>query len=496
MRNSPLALLLVSGLSCFGLACSGSTDEPPEQPIIVVEDPVPSQPDTGFDAEPTDPVVLGAVDGDACEADDGCRSGFCAPSPDWPGGYCTTVDCNTRVDCESDGENNACLVSGRGSNYCVRLCTSNNECREGYICQGLSQTEGYCAPNPAPPFDGMGDDFPFEITCTSSPDGRADLAFDVSEDLHSYTVVPFVSSGRRLYPSSVTADVDGTSFNLRQENGFQAAGAQLFGFINPTIFPAIPEDIGKVRDGAHTYRLSTDDAEVCHYVLERPTRGTEIDLNIYLVGLSYKGLNANTAANHNDMQEVLSIVETIYAQADVALGEVRFFSVPEDAEEAYSVVRSETDVARLAMLTEAPGTDADSMLSANLILVQSFDFTDSAGTLGISMGIPGAPALHGSGISGVALTGEYIGRESRYENGNEFTAAILAHELGHFLGLFHTTESNARSFDPLDDTPRCTTGFPRDCPDLGNLMFPLADSRNSSLTEDQAHTIGVNPLIK
>ena len=502
MRPSPFALLLVPGLVGLAAACSQSTEPSPEQPIIVVEDPVPDAsdpstlPDAGVDPDPDATAETGRVDGEACESDANCRSGFCAPDPDWPGGYCTTVDCNTREDCQSDGQNNACLLPGRGSNFCVRLCTSNDECREGYVCQGLSQTEGYCAPNPAPPFDGPGDDFPFEVSCTPSPEGRASLAFDVSDDLHSYTVVPFVSSGRRLFPSSVTSDLDGTSFNLRQENGFQSTGAQLFGFINPTIFPAVPDDIGKIREGAHTYRLGTDDSEVCHYLLERPTRGTEIDLNIYLVGLSYLGLNANTAANHDDLQDILATVESIYNQADVSLGQVRYFSVPEDAEEAYSVVRSESDVARLAMLTEAPGTDADSMLSANLILVQNFDFTDSAGTLGISMGIPGAPALHGSGISGVALTGEYIGRGGSRFDGNAFTANIIAHELGHFLGLFHTTETTMRHFDPLDDTPRCTEGFPESCPDLGNLMFPLADPGNFTVTADQAHVIGVNPLVK
>jgi hypothetical protein len=34
-------------------------------------------------------------------------------------------------------------------------------------------------------------------------------------------------------------------------------------------------------------------------------------------------------------------------------------------------------------------------------------------------------------------------------------ALTMAHEAGHYLGLFHTTEAEATLFDPLDDTPQC-----------------------------------------
>ena len=34
-------------------------------------------------------------------------------------------------------------------------------------------------------------------------------------------------------------------------------------------------------------------------------------------------------------------------------------------------------------------------------------------------------------------------------------AYIAAHEGGHFLGLYHLTESTGQNFDPLTDTPTC-----------------------------------------
>ena len=45
-----------------------------------------------------------------------------------------------------------------------------------------------------------------------------------------------------------------------------------------------------------------------------------------------------------------------------------------------------------------------------------------------------------------------------YEEGGLDTvelAATMAHELGHYLGLFHISESDGASHDPLADTPEC-----------------------------------------
>jgi hypothetical protein len=51
-------------------------------------------------------------------------------------------------------------------------------------------------------------------------------------------------------------------------------------------------------------------------------------------------------------------------------------------------------------------------------------------------------------------------------------AETMAHESGHYLGLFHPVESTWDAWDSLDDTPDCTSK--PDCEDaLGtNLMFP------------------------
>jgi len=63
---------------------------------------------------------------------------------------------------------------------------------------------------------------------------------------------------------------------------------------------------------------------------------------------------------------------------------------------------------------------------------------------------------------------------------------VMAHEIGHFLGLFHTTEgANHTIHDPLPDTPKGVTG---------NLMAPTLDTME--LTEGQGRVMRLHPAIQ
>ena len=67
------------------------------------------------------------------------------------------------------------------------------------------------------------------------------------------------------------------------------------------------------------------------------------------------------------------------------------------------------------------------------------------------------------------------GSEEKYSS--TVIANIALHELGHFLGLKHTTEYGGEEFDKLEDTPECP-GMVKDgpgydlCPDRHYIMFP------------------------
>lgn len=87
----------------------------------------------------------------------------------------------------------------------------------------------------------------------------------------------------------------------------------------------------------------------------------------------------------------------------------------------------------------------------------------------------------------------------------ERVGKTMAHEVGHALGLDHTTESDGVSHDPIPDTPECSqtqmgVAFPELCPNGGgaNFMFwtGFQDSRaQRDVSSGQRQIMNGNPGI-
>ncbi|MCB9685248.1 MAG: hypothetical protein H6738_06495 [Alphaproteobacteria bacterium] len=95
-------------------------------------------------------------------------------------------------------------------------------------------------------------------------------------------------------------------------------------------------------------------------------------------------------------------------------------------------------------------------------------------TYGVSGGIPGsierttATYVVVSWLVHAGIDGAFSEDEVR------LMGETMAHEVGHYTGMYHPVESSYAAWDALDDTPECTRR--RECEDaLGdNLMFPYS----------------------
>ena len=112
--------------------------------------------------------------------------------------------------------------------------------------------------------------------------------------------------------------------------------------------------------------------------------------------------------------------------------------------------------------------------------------------LGVAAGIPGPPiptirsAVTASIVTGGGPDGSYSPLEIR------LLGETLAHECGHFVGLFHPVDysgSSVTSSDPLSDTPSCRRNS--ECEGIGaltsNLMYvtPLSDGNGGLIPQNQ-----------
>ena len=154
-------------------------------------------------------------------------------------------------------------------------------------------------------------------------------------------------------------------------------------------------------------------------------------------------------------------VERVVEMDDPAFARMTELSEPQEPPTSES--------ARLAVSAGAR-VEGDAL---NLFIVDSLP----AGVGWWTLGTPGPP-LPDTIYSGVVA--------ARLDGGDEL-ARVLAHEIGHYLGLWHVdhvTRHGAKQADPLADTE----------PGTGNLMDEV--HRGTRLTRDQGEVMRLHPLVR
>jgi hypothetical protein len=444
-----------------------------------------------------DPGPSGALDGEPCALDTDCQGGYCLQDPAWPAGYCTTPACRTAADCASaPGIDNRCFLQINES-YCVRRCAEQSDCREGYTCQRYGVGSLRCAPDvtvpvvpdvppPAPT------DTPLTLTCVSETDGNYDIVFEVPAGTTSWMLGLFARDGYELDP--LTLQTPNRTIELYSAEGvYLNATSTFLRGIGVIAMPVAPRFDADVVPGTHTVTVDSRSEDLCWYVLRETTPGTTIDFNVYLVDVP--GVLANTAPSNPQFVAVFDAFDRILAPAGIQTGTVRYYDAPEDVADEYGIIRSGDDVQELVERSVLPGDSVDEALSMNVFFTRGFNFR-GANVIGMSTGLPGLAGMHSTASSGVVFTSEYMFLGN---DGLALTGVLFAHEVGHYLGLFHTTEFDGVTTDPLADTFSCGGDIrsnPEGCPDINNVMFPLADVSHVGLTSEQGAVLRANPLTR
>jgi hypothetical protein len=264
--------------------------------------------------------------------------------------------------------------------------------------------------------------------------------------------------------------------------------------------------------------------------------GAALDVNFYIVGVennsSGAAFTAASAAADPGVQRMVSTYEMLLANAGITVHAPGFYDVSASQQATYGTITVTSSsppapcdsIDQMFTISSAhPGT------AVNIFLVSSIDDHTSTGSfsvVGIDGTIPGPAGLAGTVHSGavVSMADLFSGNCSGPMNlscGPDEVAYIAAHETGHYLGLFHTTEQNGTAFDSLSDTGQCPCsqcasatdrancqsaslavkqclGTPAACAGGANLMFWNLDRSLSlgQITAQQARVMRLNPAVQ
>ena len=333
------------------------------------------------------------------------------------------------------------------------------------------------------------------ITQTLGGDGLITGSFLVPADGISFLLSIFLRSNSSIKFYSLT-DPDGLDIlsvsstpNLYNEASGRLGNS---GYAN-VLVPQSPSFSAKA--GTWTFKAySNDSIKLAMRSGTAPTSAT-IVVQPYITGATWSA---------GYLSDALSVMSSIYSANGISLSLNSTITISDSQYAAISGTFTETTT---SALVSQGATGA-----VNLFFIEDYSGSWS-GVLGNAAGIPGSMGI-ANGWNGVLIS------LTAHASGNILNAQLLgetaAHEMGHQLGLFHTTEQGGTEFDIISDTAECTKSnrdnngngqmSAEECDGYGggNVMFWTAWSPSSrsagkkqeTLSSHQQQVLKYSPLAK
>ena len=322
-------------------------------------------------------------------------------------------------------------------------------------------------------------------------------SFAVPSDGVSFLLSIFKDSNANVEFYSLT-DPDGTDIlsststpNLYNDaSGSFGNDLPKAGYSN-VLVPQSPSFSAKA--GTWTFKAKSNDRVKLALRTGTVPSSTTIVVQPYITGTTWQAA---------DLSAALSIMSSIYSSNGITLTINSTISI---SDTQYAVVsRTFTNSTTSALVSQ--GVNG----AVNLFFIKDFS---SSGILGIAAGMPGSMGIANSwnGVL-ISLTAHVSGTTLD----SQLLGETAAHEMGHQLGLFHTTEQGGTEFDIISDTAECVKNSrdndsngqmsAEECDGYGanNIMFwtswstasRSAGKKQEVLCSHQQHVLKYSPLAQ
>lgn len=206
-----------------------------------------------------------------------------------------------------------------------------------------------------------------------------------------------------------------------------------------------------------------------------------VDLNFYLTGA--QGWNSETIQTDTYFAACIARVNELYGRIGIDVGSITFY----DIDASFAVISiEEGDMGLEQLVSQSIQGQSEGV---NIFLVDEIltGDPDYPSIPGVSASVPNPPYLPGTTASGVAIA---LRGPLSVSPANRFLdppaiGQTIAHELGHALGLFHTSEYDLVTHDIYEDTPENDSAW---------LMH--ADGTGDQISPTQRQAIFANPIVQ